>query len=196
MERLTTRREDGRIETTGMSYSEIHMGYVPSARVNDKYDVRLAEYEDTGLTPEELKRTLKKYPVAIDKETQIIVDKHAFDSNMDEIVALRDRLQQAEADNAALVEGLKLGEQLKTQAIEVGALLEGVHDDTWQKIQGLNATYTAISGLINTDHPGAAILKELEGYKRALVIACQYTVDPETVLKMCLERAKAEVSGQ
>jgi hypothetical protein len=54
MERLTTRREDGRIETRGISYSEFHMDYVPSARINDYYDMRLAAYEDTGLTPEEL----------------------------------------------------------------------------------------------------------------------------------------------
>jgi hypothetical protein len=54
MKRLTTRREDGRIETRGISYSEFHMDYVPSARINDYYDMRLAAYEDTGLTPEEV----------------------------------------------------------------------------------------------------------------------------------------------
>lgn len=54
MDRLTNRRADGSVETTGMEYCEIHMAVVPSSRGNDKYDVRLAEYEDTGITPEEI----------------------------------------------------------------------------------------------------------------------------------------------
>lgn len=54
MERLTNRRSDGSVETTGMEYSEFHMEVVPCSRGNDKYDVRLAEYEDTGLSPEEV----------------------------------------------------------------------------------------------------------------------------------------------
>ena len=87
---------------------------------------------------------------------------------------MADKLQQAEADNAELLEGLKLCEKLKTQAIEVGTLLEGVHDNTWQKIQELNATYNTISNLINADHPGDALLKELEGLRRVKEAAAEF----------------------
>jgi len=159
MERLTTRRADGRIETKGTSYSEIHMGYVPSARIDDKYDVRLAEYEDTGLTPEELKRTLKKYPVTIDKETQIIVDKHAFDSNMDEIVALRDRFQQAEADDAALLLLVK-----EAYGLIYGLLPTDCRD--WEQIKSCADVQRRIEEEIKNNHPGAVLLKELEGLRR------------------------------
>ena len=54
MDRLTTRRADGSVETTGKTYSEFHMGVVDCFRGNDRYDVRLAEYEDTGLSPEQV----------------------------------------------------------------------------------------------------------------------------------------------
>lgn len=54
MDRLTTRREDGSVETIGREYSDFHMKVVDCSRGNDKYDVRLAEYEDTSLTPEQI----------------------------------------------------------------------------------------------------------------------------------------------
>lgn len=84
------------------------------------------------------------------------------------------RAQQAEADNAALLEGLRLCEKLKTQAVEVGSILEGVHDNTWQKIQELNATYNTISNLINADHPGDVLLRELEGLRRVKEAAAEF----------------------
>lgn len=60
MDRLTYRRPDGRVETVGKAYSDLHMDYVCHARINDKYDVRLAAYEDTGLMPEDINQLRTK----------------------------------------------------------------------------------------------------------------------------------------
>lgn len=97
--------------------------------------------------------------------------------SLNRAIAAEARLQQAEADNAALLGGLKLCEKLTAHAVEVGGLLEGVHDDTWLKIQELNATNDEISDLINADHPGAALLKELEALRSGLERIQDYALE-------------------
>ena len=75
MDRLTTRRADGSVETTGKTYSLFNMDLVDSSRGNDRYDVRLAEYEDTGLSPEQvqdIKAELEQYKRALELACKLI----------------------------------------------------------------------------------------------------------------------------
>lgn len=68
--------------------------------------------------------------------------------------ALRSRLQQAEADNAALVEAL---EKIEDIAVK--------HD--------IETMYYSVLGPLSLSHPGAALLEELETYKKALELASE-----------------------
>ncbi len=154
MERLTTRREDGSIETKGQAWSDFDMCVVPCTRGNDKHDVRLAEYEDTGLTPAE-------------------------------VTELRDRLQQAEADNAAIKDyagnGFDMARWLQEFYDQCQDWKLGHHDsekvltvilNCLEEIKPLfedaNEKWDALPDT------GAALLKELEGLRKAYTLACKF----------------------
>jgi hypothetical protein len=85
MNRLTWRNDLG--ETTS---------YNPSADyVAGDNEIRnlLADYEDTGLTPEEMQRVLNSHPVRLEKG-QIIVNEKAFNFCQSEYTRLRAELEQ------------------------------------------------------------------------------------------------------
>lgn len=89
------------------------------------------------------------------------------------VADLESQLAEAQADNAALVEALTLISQFNKNN-----MLQWCIKNNCQFGAGYedgNALRLRIAQYIVTlPHPGADLLKELERYKRALVLACKY----------------------
>lgn len=142
MDRLTTRRPDGSVETIGQTWSNFEMCMVPCSRGNDKYDVRLAEYEDAGLTPEEISALRALI------ETH---EPHGRNYTNEQYISLRAQLTQSQSREAGYREALEIA----AGALILDAMVDNDGHPFGTTVEALDAVNKALAS------PGSEVGEEV-----------------------------------